>query len=109
MSQLTPCAWCGKDFTPTRKDGLFHNAACKQAYWRWKHRLNYLHAIANNTIEEINQYLEYGNRTKEAENVLGALSDKLCLLGFIPSETQLEFVPEVYSSENEIGGQNVSD
>lgn len=106
MPELSNCTWCGKRFTANRKDGLFCSAACKQAYWRWKHRLNYLYAVASNAIEEINAYLEYENKTKEAENVLGALSDKLCLLGFVPSETQLELPAEAYTIENETGGGN---
>ena len=100
---VSNCVWCGKEFRPSRTDGLFHNKACKQAYWRWKHRLNYLHAVANNAIDEINQYLDYPNKAKEAENVLGTLADKLCLLGFIASETQIAFPPEVYTLENKIG------
>jgi len=106
MPELIPCQWCGEQFQPTRKDGLFHSAACKQAYWRWKHRLNYLHAVANNAIEEINQYLEYENKTKEAQNVLGALSDKLFLLGFVPVEAQLAFPEEVYTVKNRLGEES---
>lgn len=106
MPELSNCTWCGKGFTASRKDGLFCGAACKQAYWRWRHRLGYLHAIADNAIEEINAYLEYENKTKEAKDALGALSNKLCLLGFVPSETQLELSEAAYTLENETGGES---
>jgi len=57
MPAVVKCTWCGKEFSPTRSDGLFHSKACKQQYWRWKHRLNYLYSVAHNAIGEIEQSL----------------------------------------------------
>lgn len=103
MEQSTACVWCGKGFTASRKDGLFCGGACKQAYWRWKHRLNYLHAVCDNAIGEIEQFMEYPNKQKEAENVLGALADKLHLLGFEHDVEQLPFPEETYTIQNQLG------
>lgn len=100
------CIWCGEPFQASRKDGLFHSAACKQAYWRWKHRLNYLQAVAHNAIDEIEQYLEYDAKRNEAENVLGQLADKLHALGFEHDVVQLPLPEQSYTLENSIGGEN---
>lgn len=106
MPDFIPCTWCGKHFTPTRKDGLFHSNACKQAYWRWKHRLNYLHSVASNAIDEIEQYMDYANKQKEAENVLGNLADKLHALGFEHDIVQLPFPEESYTIANQLGEES---
>jgi len=103
MEHIRQCAWCGQGFTPSRSDGLFHSAACKQSYWRWKHRLNYLHACASNALDEIEAYLGYENKRKEAENVLGALADRLHALGFEHDLEQLPFPVETYTIENQLG------
>jgi|SRR5580765_1390197 len=107
MSVLIPCQWCGRDFHPSRSDGLFCRASCKQAYWRWKHRLNYLHACASNALDEIESYLEYEHKRKEAENVLGSLADRLHVLGFEHDVEQLPLPSEAYTLENQLGGENV--
>jgi hypothetical protein len=103
MSDLCACAWCGKEFRPSRSDGLFHSKPCKQAYWRWKHRLNYLQSVAYNAIEEIEQYLEYPFKEKEAQNVLGLLADKLHALGFEHDQVQLELPEDSYTISNQLG------
>lgn len=104
MPELRPCTWCGQPFTPSRSDGLFHSNACKQSYWRWKHRLNYLHAVADNAIGEIESYLEYEHKCKEAENVLGALADKLHALGFEHDVEQLPLPESAYTIQNSTEG-----
>lgn len=101
-----PCTWCGKSFRPSRSDGLFCSPACKQAYWRWKHRLNYLHACANNALDEIEAYLEYPHKRNEAENVLGQLADRLHALGFEHDLVQLPILEEAYTVPNQLGGKN---
>lgn len=106
MPERQPCTWCAKLYTPSRSDGLFCSASCKQAYWRWKHRLNYLHAVASNAIDEIEAYLEYENKTTEAQNVLGSLADKLHALGFEHDLEQLPLPSEAYTLENSLGGNN---
>lgn len=103
MSVLRACTWCGKEFTPSRSDGLFHSAPCKQAYWRWKHRLNLIYAQANNAIDEMEAYLEYPNKRVEAENLLGALADKLHALGFEHDVEQLPLPAEAYTITNQLG------
>lgn len=96
------CVWCGKQFEH-RYNVLYCNAACKQAYWRWKHRLNLLHAQASQAIDEIEAYLEYPQKQKEAENVLGQLADRLHALGFEHDVEQLPLPAEAYTLENSIG------
>lgn len=103
MSVLINCEWCGKLFQPSRSDAHFHSSACKQAYWRWKHRLNYLQSVAYNAIEEIEQYLEYPHKQRDAENVLGQLADKLHALGFEHDVTQLPLPEEAYTLSNQLG------
>lgn len=103
MSQETQCTWCGKGFRASRSDGLFCSNACKQAYWRWKHRLNYLHAAASNAIDEIEAYLGYKKKQKEAENVLGQLADRLHALGFEHDVEQLPLPAEAYVISNQLG------
>lgn len=103
MSVIIPCTWCGKDFTPQRSDGLFCGGACKQAYWRWKHKLNYLHSVAHTAIAEIEEYLGYGNKRNEAENVLGALADQLHLIGFANELKQMELPQDSYTLSNKTG------
>jgi hypothetical protein len=106
MPVMIKCTWCGKDFTPNRSDGLFHNKACKQQYWRWKHRLNYLYSVAHNAIGEIEQYLEYENKRNEAENVLGSLADTLHNIGFTWELKQMELPQEAYVISNQLGGKD---
>lgn len=103
MSVLRPCTWCGKEFQPSRSDGLFCSKPCKQGYWRWKHRLNLIIAQAHNAIDEIEQYLEYDNKRVEAENALGMLADKLAAMGFEASDKQLPLPESAYTISNQLG------
>lgn len=103
MPKESICTWCGKHFTASRSDGLFCKKPCKQAYWRWKHRLNLIVAQANNAIDEMEQYLEYAEKRKEAENALGMLADKLHALGFEHDVEQLPFPEAAYTITNQLG------
>jgi len=35
---MAKCLYCGKEFTPKRKDHKFHIKACQDAYWAQKRR-----------------------------------------------------------------------
>jgi hypothetical protein len=103
MSVLRSCTWCGKEFTPSRSDGLFHSASCKQAYWRWKHKLNLLYHNIYSAITEIEAYLEHENTRNEAENVLGEVANRLADIGFLASIEQMALPVEAYTISNQLG------
>lgn len=103
MSVLRPCTWCGKEFTPTRSDGLFHSKSCKQAYWRWKHKIDFIASQVYQGISEIEQYLENDATRQHAENILGATADRLAAMGFEASDKQIGFAEETYTLTNETG------
>lgn len=100
------CQWCGQEFKPSRSDGLFCRAACKQAYWRWKHRLNYARATIYDAINTVESYLAYDHMRKEAENVLGEIADRLHALGFEHDIVHLPLPAESYTLENQLGEKN---
>jgi len=100
------CSWCGQVFRAKRSDSLFCNPACKQRYWRWKHKLNLLRAQALAVLDEVTGYLDQQNTHMEAVIVLGEISDRLTDLGF--TSTSLGDTPtfEIAMPEEELGGQN---
>jgi hypothetical protein len=100
------CAWCGKDLPAKRADAKFCGQPCKQAYWRWKHKLDMLRAGTMGNINEIFTYIAHENTRSEAEQLLKDIADKLWLLGVIPQPTQIPFPEEAYQLSNQLGGQN---
>jgi len=106
MALPIPCYWCGEMFAPTRSDALFHSGACKQAYFRWKHKLDYLRAQVYNAVEDIESYLEKTETQKEAENALGGFSDWLSLRGFVGTTGDEPFAPEEEETANQLGVEN---
>lgn len=62
--------------------------------------------MASNAIDEMEAYLEYPNKQKEAENVLGSLSDRLTALGFVETLAQTTIAEEVCVLTNQLGGED---
>jgi hypothetical protein len=106
MSVLRACVWCGKEFQPSRSDGLFHSKPCKQAYWRWKHKLNLYRHQVYQAISEMEQYLAHENTRKEAENALGEIADRLAAMGFEASDKQLPIPEFAHTISNQLGDED---
>lgn len=68
------CEWCGIGFTPSRSDAHFHSSACKQAYWRWKHGLEYVYQEARVAIEALHHYFDHPVTHEEAASDLKELA-----------------------------------
>lgn len=71
------CKWCGKDYEATRPESEFHNGACKQAYWRWKHDLDLERARSMRGVWNIYKYTAHSETGVEAWEDLVALRDWL--------------------------------
>jgi len=66
------CLWDGVDFEATREDAIFCCKACKQAYWRWKHRVDLEVARINASLEVLARYT---TREETADLAWQAIAD----------------------------------
>lgn len=103
---VRPCTWCGQPFQEKRADALFCNPACKQKYWRWKHKLNLMRAEVLARLDEITGYLGTKATELEATIVLGEISDRLTDLGFTSTSLGFQETQETYEISEELGVSN---
>lgn len=102
MVERSVCTWCGQLFTGTRGDQLFCSKACKQRYWRWKHKLNLIRASVMAQLDEVTGYLDKANTHLEAVTVLGEISDRLTDLGFTSTSLGNGLPDETYEISEEL-------
>jgi len=60
------CEWCGKDFEASHQWARFHSGVCRQAYWRWRHRLQLEVARARDTLREVHRFTDHEATADEA-------------------------------------------
>jgi len=97
------CTWCGLNFEGKRSDSLFCNPACKQKYWRWKHGLDLIRKTIMVSLDEVAGYLGNEKTEHQASLVLGEIADRLCIMGFIPTEEAMTSPVVLRDFSNQLG------